>query len=71
MTYKAFQKYVADVLARLVKVCIQHHMRVSQAMGVMREAQKKSRLMWESFEQREDVQDVAEALWNTKGETNA
>ena len=71
VTYKAFQEYTAKVLARLVKVCVQHQMPVDQADGVMRLARDKGRLIWTSFEAMEDVQDVAEALWNLKGETNA
>ncbi len=64
MTYAAFKGYVADVLARLVKVCIQHRMAVDYAARVVKWAHTQTTLIWESFEQGEPIQDVAVALFN-------
>lgn len=63
MTYAAFKGYVADVLARLVKVCIQHRMSAARALGIMRWAHTQTAVIWESFEQDEPIQDVAVALF--------
>lgn len=63
MTFEAFKGYVADVLARLIKVCIQHRLRVDRAAQVMKWAQSKARMIWDSFEAGESIQDVATALY--------
>ena len=64
MTFDAFKGYVTDVLARLVKVCIQKHMTSGRALGVMKWARTQSRVIWNSFEAGEPIDDVAAALFN-------
>lgn len=63
MTYAAFKGYVADVLARLVKVCVQNHMSAARALGIMRWAHTQTGTIWDSFEAGEETQDVATALY--------
>ena len=63
LTFELFKAYVRDVLARLVKVCIQHSMTSARALGVMRWAHRKSSMLWDSFEADEPIQDVATALY--------
>lgn len=63
MTFAAFQEYVTDTLASLVKVCIQHRMRSARAIHVMRWARTKTSMIWDSFEADEPIQDVADALY--------
>ena len=64
MTFDAFKGYVADVLARLVKVCIQKHMTSGRALGVMAWARSQRETIWNSFEAGEPIDDVAAALFN-------
>ena len=71
MTFEAFASYVTDVLARLVKVCVENQRPVDDAARVMRWAKTQSALIWDSFEASEDVQDVAAALYRLSGKTNA
>ncbi len=68
MTYEAFRAYVADVLARLVKTCINAHMTSSRALGVMRWAQGERETIWDSFEAGEATQDVATELYRLSGQ---
>jgi len=63
MTFAAFKTYVTNVLARLVKVCIQHSMTSARALGVMRWAHRQTSMIWDSFEADEPIQDVADALF--------
>lgn len=63
MTYEAFKSYVADVLARLVKVCIQRCMAVDCAARVLKWAHTQTGTIWDSFEAGEETQDVATALY--------
>jgi hypothetical protein len=63
MTFDAFKTYVADVLARLVKVCIQKRHTVAYASRVMCWAQERTRMIWDAFEARYSVQDAAMALY--------
>ena len=68
MTFELFKSYVADVLARLVKVCIQKHQAVEDAARIMRWARTQLALIWESFEAGEPIGDVAVALFRLSGE---
>jgi hypothetical protein len=50
-------------LARLVIVCIQKHQPVERAAEIMTWARTQARMIWESFEAGEPIQDVATALY--------
>jgi hypothetical protein len=67
MTFKGFKTYVADVLARLIKVCIQHRKPVDDAARIMRWAREQRAMIWESYEADEPVGDVARALYRMAG----
>lgn len=63
MTFESFESYRTDVLARLVKVCIQKHQTSARALQIMRWAQTQTTIIWDSYEAEEDIQDAAVALF--------
>ena len=63
MTYEAFKGYVADVLARLIKLCAEKPLPVQRGEAILAWAKDQSSTIWDSFEAGEDVRDVATALY--------
>ena len=63
MPYKAFKSYLGDVLARLVKVCIQKHQPVGRALKIMRWAEQKLGAIRDAWAEHVAVDDAARDLY--------